>query len=46
MNTAYKIYASILNDRLMGAVKDNLQEIQFSFKKRRGTTELRIKLRG
>lgn len=39
MNTAYKIYASILNDRLMGAVEDNLQEIQFSFKKRRGTTD-------
>lgn len=39
MDTAYKIYASILNEKLMKAVDKKLQETQFGFRTGRGTTD-------
>ena len=39
MNTAYKIYAGILNDRLEKAINDKLSETQFGFRKGRGTVD-------
>lgn len=43
MDTAYKIYANILNDilndRLGKEVKEKLKEVQFGFRKGRGTTD-------
>ena len=37
MGTAYKIYASILNERLEKEATDKLKKGQFGFKKERGT---------
>lgn len=39
MDTAYKIYANILNDRLDKEVKEKLKEVQFGFRKGRETTD-------
>ena len=39
MDTAYKIYAGILNDRLENVIENNLSETQFSFRKGRGTVD-------
>lgn len=39
MDTAYKIYANILNDRLGKEVKEKLKEVQFGFRKGRETTD-------
>lgn len=39
MNTAYKMYANILNDKLMRGVKDKLQETQFGFREGRGAID-------
>lgn len=39
LNTAYKIYASILNDRLRAVAEEKLQESQFGFRKGRGTAD-------
>lgn len=39
MNTAYKMYASILNDKLMREVKEKLQESQFGFREGRGAID-------
>lgn len=36
MDTAYKVYESILNERLMEEVKDKLEEGQFGFRRGRG----------
>lgn len=36
MNTAYKIYASILNTRLEKEVEKKLKEVQYGFRKKRG----------
>lgn len=35
MDTAYKIYASILNERLMGEIDGKLEEGQFGFRRGR-----------
>jgi len=40
MNTAYKIYASILNARLEKEVESKLREVQFGFRKNRGTMDV------
>lgn len=37
MNTAYKIYANILNEKLMGKVDSKFQESQFGFRTGGGT---------
>lgn len=39
MNTAYKIYAGVLNEKLIKAVEEKLQETQFGFRKGRGTAD-------
>lgn len=41
MNTAYKIYAGILNDRLVKAIeqRQNSNDTQYGFKKERGTID-------
>ena len=39
IDTAYKIYANILNKRLKKEVKKKLGEGQFGFKEGRGTTD-------
>ena len=39
MDTAYKIYAEILNDRLENVIENNLSETQFGFRKGRGTVD-------
>lgn len=39
MDTAYKVYASILNEKLMREVKDKLGEGQFGFRKKRGVMD-------
>lgn len=36
MNTAYKIYASILNEKLIKEVDSKLQKTQFGFRAKRG----------
>jgi len=36
MNTAYKIYASILNEKLQRETEEKLREIQFGFRRGRG----------
>lgn len=35
----YKIYANILNKRLVKEAKEKLKEVQFSFRKNRGTID-------
>lgn len=37
MDTAYKIYASVLNKKLKKETEDKLRETQFGFRERRGT---------
>ncbi|XP_076248106.1 uncharacterized protein LOC143187781 [Calliopsis andreniformis] len=39
MNTAYKIYASLLNEKLRNEVEEGLYEGQFGFRKGRGTID-------
>jgi len=39
MDTAYKIYVSILNEKLMGEVDNKLQETQFGFRAGRGAID-------
>lgn len=39
MDTAYKIYANILNERLRREVEEKLQENQYGFRKGRGTID-------
>jgi len=39
MDTAYKIYANILNKRLKKEVERKLEEGQFGFREGRGTTD-------
>lgn len=39
MDTAYKIYASILNEKLVEAVDRKLKETQFGFRAARGTMD-------
>lgn len=39
MDTAYKIYANILNEKLKMEVKDKLEEGQFGFREGRGTVD-------
>lgn len=39
MNTAYKIYASILNEKLIEEVDNKLQETQFGFRAGRGAID-------
>jgi len=39
MNTGYKIYASILNERLIEEVDNKLQETQFGFRAGRGAID-------
>lgn len=39
MDTAYKIYASILNERLMNEIDDKLEERQFDFRRGRGVMD-------
>lgn len=39
MDTTYKIYAGILNEKLKRAVDNKLQETQFGFRTRRGTID-------
>jgi len=39
MDTAYKLYANILNERLKREVKRKLEEGQFGFREGRGTTD-------
>lgn len=42
MDTAYKIYANILNERLKREVERKLEEAQFGFRKERRTIECNI----
>lgn len=39
MDTAYKIYANLLNDRLKAEVEEKLEEGQFGFRPERGTSD-------
>lgn len=39
MDTAYKIYANILNERLKKEIEKKLEEGQFGFREERGTTD-------
>lgn len=39
MNTAYKIYASILNEKLIEEIDNKLQETQFGFRAGRGAID-------
>ncbi|XP_067209997.1 uncharacterized protein [Linepithema humile] len=39
MDTAYKIYANILNERLRKEIEKKLEEGQFEFREERGTTD-------
>lgn len=39
LNTVYKIYASVLNERLMRTAEEKFQETQFGFRRGRGTTD-------
>lgn len=41
MDIAYKIYASILNNKLKEEIEEKLQESQFGFKKGRGAMDAR-----
>ena len=39
MDSAYKIYAGILNERLKGEIESKLEESQLGFRKRRGVID-------
>lgn len=39
MDTAYKVYANILNKKLEKEIEGKLQEGQFGFREGRGTTD-------
>ena len=39
MDTAYKIYAGILDERLKGEIENKLKESQFGFRKGKGVTD-------
>lgn len=39
MDTAYKIYANLLNERLKAEVEEKLEEGQFGFRPGRGTSD-------
>lgn len=39
MDSAYKIYVNVLNTRLEKEVDDKLKEVQFGFRKKRGTMD-------
>lgn len=39
IDTAYKIYTSILNEKLKEKAEEKLQETQFGFRKERGTMD-------
>jgi len=39
MDTAYKIYVNILNEKLVKEAEKKMKEVQFGFRKERGTTD-------
>lgn len=39
LDTSYKIYASILNEKLKEEMKEKYEETQFGFRKGRGTSD-------
>lgn len=44
LGTAYKVYASILNDRLEKEVDEKLKEVQFGFRKRNYRRNIHVEL--